>query len=164
MHLILPVFFVMCGVLVYAQRVTPKLTSATANGKRGDLITFSGANLAATLVQKLYMTDAEHDFQVALAEQSATVLKFRIPDGVPPGRFAFMVLTTGADAKFIALTGFKITIDELGTFQIDDAQKSIRAACATIYRKTADKKVGDLTVAEEQDVRRCQNLGLYSPR
>jgi len=39
----------------------------------------------------------------------------------------------------------------------------VRAACAAIYRSTADKKVGDLTVKEEQQVRACQALGLYPP-
>jgi hypothetical protein len=44
----------------------------------------------------------------------------------------------------------------------DAAEKArIRAACATIYRNTADMKVKDLTVKEEQQVRACQALGLY---
>ncbi len=38
-----------------------------------------------------------------------------------------------------------------------------RAVCAVIYRNTANKKVSDLTVDEEQKVRACQALGMYRP-
>src|SRR5205823_3683214 len=40
----------------------------------------------------------------------------------------------------------------------------LRAACRTIYKNTSDKKVADLLVKEEQQVRACQMLGLYPPR
>jgi hypothetical protein len=40
----------------------------------------------------------------------------------------------------------------------------LRAACAVIYKNTADKKMGDLTVKEDQQVKACQALGLYPPR
>jgi hypothetical protein len=39
-----------------------------------------------------------------------------------------------------------------------------RAACVVIYRNTVDKKISDLTVREEQQVRACQALGLYLPQ
>jgi hypothetical protein len=42
-----------------------------------------------------------------------------------------------------------------------EERAKIRAACALIYENTANKKVGDLTVKEEQEVRACQALGLY---
>ena len=35
--------------------------------------------------------------------------------------------------------------------------------CALIYGNTADKKVSELTVKEEQGVRRCQGLRMYPP-
>jgi hypothetical protein len=40
----------------------------------------------------------------------------------------------------------------------------VRAACAVVYKNTADKKMGDLTVKEDQQVKACQALGLYPPR
>jgi hypothetical protein len=40
----------------------------------------------------------------------------------------------------------------------------VRATCTAIYKSTSDKKVGDLLVKEEQQVRACQALGLYPPR
>jgi hypothetical protein len=40
----------------------------------------------------------------------------------------------------------------------------LRAACSFIYDHTSDKKVGDLTVKEAQQVKACQTLNLYPPR
>lgn len=48
--------------------------------------------------------------------------------------------------------------------RVAEEQAKIRAACRVIYDKTADKKVGDLTVREAQQVQSCQLLGLYPPR
>jgi hypothetical protein len=50
--------------------------------------------------------------------------------------------------------------------QIRTAEESrkLRAGCALSYQNTADKKVRDLTVQEEQQVRACQALGLYPPQ
>jgi hypothetical protein len=45
-----------------------------------------------------------------------------------------------------------------------EARRKLRANCTTIYQNTIDKKVRDLTVREEEQVRACQTLGLYPPR
>ena len=45
-----------------------------------------------------------------------------------------------------------------------EERRKVRAACTAVYRDTADKKLGDLTVKEEQQVRACQALGLYPPQ
>jgi hypothetical protein len=45
----------------------------------------------------------------------------------------------------------------------DQERASDRTNCAVIYRNTAEKKLGDLTVKEEQQVRACQVAGLYPP-
>lgn len=45
-----------------------------------------------------------------------------------------------------------------------EERRKVRAACAVIYLSTADKKLKDLTVREEQQVRACQALGLYPPQ
>ncbi len=42
-----------------------------------------------------------------------------------------------------------------------EERRRIREACASVYKKTVDKKVSGLTVGEEQQVRACQALGLY---
>lgn len=50
--------------------------------------------------------------------------------------------------------------------QARDAEegRKVRAACTAIYKSTADKRMGDLTVKEDQQVKACQALGLYPPR
>jgi hypothetical protein len=45
-----------------------------------------------------------------------------------------------------------------------EERRQIRVACGALYQKTADKKIGDPTVREEQQVRACQALGLYPPQ
>ena len=37
-----------------------------------------------------------------------------------------------------------------------------RKNCHVIFQATADKKIGDLTVREEQTVHACQSLGYYN--
>ena len=44
-----------------------------------------------------------------------------------------------------------------------EEQRKTRAACAVVYQNTIDKKIKDLTVREEQQVRACRGLGLYPP-
>jgi hypothetical protein len=45
-----------------------------------------------------------------------------------------------------------------------EERRKIRAACSAIYQSSIDKKVRDLTVREEQQVRACQASDLYPPR
>ena len=52
---------------------------------------------------------------------------------------------------------------ELNAAKAEEMRK-LRANCTTIYQNTIDKKVRDLTVREEEQVRACQVLGLYPPR
>lgn len=42
-------------------------------------------------------------------------------------------------------------------------QAKLRASCAAIYRRTANKKVAELTVRESKQVEACSALGLYPP-
>ena len=143
---------------VFASTDTPK-------GNKGDSISFSGQSLQKALISKIFLTDGKNDFQVEVLEQTATTVKFRIPDTVPPGHYAQMLFTT--KPEYIGLTRFKIDIDQHRDFQIVDTDKekmAVRKACQTVYDATADKKLVDLTVREEQAVRDCQKAGLYPPR
>ncbi len=54
--------------------------------------------------------------------------------------------------------------EEDAAAQAAEQRRKVRAACAVTYQSTADKRVSDLTVREEQQVRACQALGLYPPR
>jgi hypothetical protein len=55
-------------------------------------------------------------------------------------------------------------IDEAKQESEDAAKhKRIVAGCRALYNRTANKKIADLTVKEEQAVRACQQLNLYPP-
>jgi hypothetical protein len=43
------------------------------------------------------------------------------------------------------------------------ARAELRARCAEVHKGTIDKRVSDLTVREEEQVRACRTLGLYPP-
>jgi hypothetical protein len=42
-------------------------------------------------------------------------------------------------------------------------RKKMRDSCASLYRATIDKKLGDLTVREQESIRDCRAMGMYSP-
>ncbi len=80
----------------------PKMTSVEpAQGKAGDLITASGENLDKANVAEIYLTDGNADLKLAMSEQAATAIKFKIPTTAKAGRFSLMVMTAGAAPKLI---------------------------------------------------------------
>jgi hypothetical protein len=102
---------VAASFVAYAQSM-PRMTSVDPlNGKKGDVIVVTGENLAKDAVAKVFLTDGKNDIPVVLTEQTATSVKFKIPDKCDAGRLSLMVLTTGKDAKYIEQP-VKITIDE----------------------------------------------------
>ena len=95
-----------------AQPAMPRMTSVDPlNGKKGDVIVVTGENLAKEAVAKVFQTDGKNDVAVVVTEQTATSIKFKIPEKVDAGRLTLMVLTTGKDAKYIEQP-VKVTIDE----------------------------------------------------
>jgi len=57
------------------------------------------------------------------------------------------------------------TAKEMTEYRAAAAERRVKIGvkCSIAYKSTADKKVKDLTVKEEQLVRACQNLNLYHP-
>jgi hypothetical protein len=87
------------GLTAYAQPAMPRMTSCDPqNGKKGDVIAVTGENLEKDQVAKLFLTDGKNDIPVEITEQTATTIKFKIPDKAT-GRMALMVLTVGKDPK-----------------------------------------------------------------
>jgi len=87
----------------YAQEGMPRMTSVEPmSGKPGDIIAVAGENLQKEQVAKVFLTDGKNDTPVEVTEQTATTVKFKIPDKVATGgRLALMILTGGKDAKYI---------------------------------------------------------------
>jgi hypothetical protein len=96
----------------YAQQaIAPSIDSVTPpNGKVGTVITATGQNLQKAMVAKLYLTDGKNDLVVDVTEQTATTIKFKIPDKAT-GRMALMVLTSDKEPKLMELP-VKVAIDD----------------------------------------------------
>jgi hypothetical protein len=96
----------------YAQQaMAPSIDAVDPpNGKVGTVITATGQNLQKALVAKLYLTDDKNDIQVDVTEQTATTIKFKIPEKAT-GRMALMVLTADKEPKLMVLP-VKVAIDD----------------------------------------------------
>ena len=88
---------------VLAQEAIPRCASVEPlSGKIGTDIVVTGENLGKDLVGELYLTDGRNDIKVAMAEQTATTIKAKIPAGAKTGvRYRLMVLTKGKEPKLI---------------------------------------------------------------
>ena len=110
MKLSLISLFLAASFAAFGQQAMPRMVSAEPqNGKIGDVIAVAGENLQKDSVAKLYLTDGKDDLAVDITEQTATTIKFKIPDKAK-GKMALMVLTAGKDAKLIEQP-VKVTID-----------------------------------------------------
>ena len=71
---------------IHIREVTP------AEGKAGDVLRAFGDSLGAERVLEVYLTNGFMDYKVEVMEQTDHVLTFRIPAGVPAGRFRVAVV------------------------------------------------------------------------
>lgn len=98
---------VIAGLLVLsfslgAQVTFPRMTSVEpTTAKAGVEVTVAGENLDKANIAEVYLSDGAKDLKVQLTEQSATSVKFKVPDTLKPGRFNLVVLTTTKPAKLI---------------------------------------------------------------
>lgn len=94
----------------FGQQAMPRMVSAEpAAGKVGDMVAVTGENLTKDAVAKVYLTNGKDDYEVAITEQTATSIKFKIP-AKATGRLALMVLTAGKDSKLIEQP-VKVTVE-----------------------------------------------------
>src|SRR5687767_15941775 len=88
--------------IVSQETAVPRLnTVEPGNGKTGDTLTATGSNLGKESIAELYLTDGKNDTKVAMIEQTAEAVKFKIPASVKAGRYSLMVLTKGQNARLI---------------------------------------------------------------
>jgi hypothetical protein len=110
---ILPVILiVLFAQPLLPQAAMPRMTSVEpANGKVGADVTVAGENLEKKNVSDVFLTDGSIDLKVAITDQTATAIKFKIPAKATAGRWALMVLTPGKEPKLIEQP-VKLTVDE----------------------------------------------------
>jgi hypothetical protein len=84
--------FVLCAVGLRAQtRITEV---APGSAKPGDTVTANGEGVDKAAVDTLYLTDGSNDFKCEMLEQSAKVIKFKVPSDMKKGRWSLMVHTS----------------------------------------------------------------------
>ena len=99
------------ALVAAAQQPMPRMTSVDPpNGKSGAILTVAGENLEKDHVAKVFLTDGKNDTPVEITEQTATAIKFKIPEKVTAGRFALMLLTAGKEPKLIEQP-VKVTVE-----------------------------------------------------
>jgi hypothetical protein len=70
--------------------------------KVGDLVSAHGEGIGAANVDELYLTNDVQDVKVEMIEQTDTLIKFKVPTGVKPGRWAPMThMKSGSGPKLI---------------------------------------------------------------
>jgi hypothetical protein len=65
------------------------------SAKAGDIVSAAGESIDKSKVDVLYLTDGTNDIKVAMTEQTETLIKFKVPAGVKPGRWALMIKAKG---------------------------------------------------------------------
>jgi hypothetical protein len=94
-----------------AESAMPQMTAVEpVSGVSGDVLTVTGEKLDKENVAAVYLTDGSNDIKVAISEQTATSIKFKIPAEAKAGRFALMVLTSGKEPKLIE-EPVKVTVE-----------------------------------------------------
>jgi hypothetical protein len=80
----------------------PKMSFLNPDTARaGDVVLVEGEFLGKNFVAELYITDGSTDWKTEILEQTQTRIKFKVPDGIKPGRYALMVLTKAIEPKLI---------------------------------------------------------------
>jgi nitrous oxidase accessory protein NosD len=111
MKLFLPLVLV-ATLALQAQQVAPRLTGIEPdNAKPGDALTANGEYLDKANVADLYLTTGNKDYKVAMTEQTASAIKFKVPLNIPVGRYALMVLTAGKNPQLMEQP-VKVTIEQ----------------------------------------------------
>jgi hypothetical protein len=87
-------------LLLSAQTSFPRMTTVEPmTAKVGDLVTVAGENLDKSNVSEVFLNDDNSDTRVQISEQSATTIKFKVPDSVKPGRFRLVIRTPTTPPK-----------------------------------------------------------------
>lgn len=87
--------FLVAGLLLFATSIgAQSITSVDPDtAKAGDTVSAKGQAIDSTNVDTVYLTDGTNDFKCQMVEQTATAIKFKVPDTMKPGRWAVMVHT-----------------------------------------------------------------------
>jgi hypothetical protein len=69
--------------------------------KAGETATVSGEYLDKSRVADVFLTNGQIDIKVEILAQSATAIKFKVPEKAEPGRYNMMVMLVSEEPKLI---------------------------------------------------------------
>ncbi len=69
--------------------------------KAGETATVSGEYLDKSRVGDVFLTNGQIDIKVEILAQSATAIKFKVPEKAEPGRYNMMVMLVSEEPKLI---------------------------------------------------------------
>ena len=90
--------WLVAGLIAWAMalgafQALPRCTAVDPDtGKVGDMISVKGENLDKANISEVYLTDGTKDTKAAISEQTATQIKFKVPE-IKPGRYHLAMLT-----------------------------------------------------------------------
>jgi hypothetical protein len=69
--------------------------------KAGETATAAGEYLDKSRVADVFLTNGQIDIKVEILAQSATAIKFKVPEKAEPGRYNMMVMMVSEEPKLI---------------------------------------------------------------
>ncbi len=102
------------GSLVFGQesRAMPRIASVEpTSGRVGAELTALGVDLDQTNVTELRLTDGTNDFKVPITSQTATAIKFKIPNEIKPGRYGLVTFSKRTPRSLEIEQPVKVTIE-----------------------------------------------------
>lgn len=87
--------FLFAGLLLFATSIPAQSVTSVdpLTAKAGDTVSANGHEIDSANVDAVYLTDGANDFKCQIVEQTATAIKFKVPDTMKPGRWAVMIHT-----------------------------------------------------------------------
>jgi len=118
MRLIIPA--VLLTICCYAaDDLAPQINTVTPRVvKPGDSVIITGVSLGEEQVEEVYLSDHKFDMKVKVLEQTAKMIKFRVPPFAKPGRMQLLMLMKTVknedDPKLLELPAY-LLIEEVST-------------------------------------------------
>lgn len=108
----IPLLFLSLSLVASAQSKFPQTESVEPRvAKAGSVITIKGVALSSPRIDEIFLTDHRFDLKVKVLKQEDSVIEFRVPPFVKPGRLQLLYLTGGAQPAYLEQPFFVEIVD-----------------------------------------------------
>jgi len=112
MRMMIVVSLLLAGLAAALPAQVPQMNSVTPDsGKVGATVRVHGVALGRDKVEGVYLSDHTLDMMVKVLSQSDSLIEFRIPPSVKPGKLQLVIKTAGKEA-FLLEQPFYVTVQE----------------------------------------------------